>query len=286
MTNPQDLLSRFMRESGYPVPTSPRAVAPLPPRIETPPAAIIVPEIVERVREPTDAEVFQRFVEMAKADPLHLQRLAHVFNYAKPFHRASSAKPFPIKALITLEAAIAPAKPSKAKRQRADQGPHPFTMSLQAQTPKSNTVSDPMWKGRAYLGTPDRIERDADRQAKQKSISQPHREFIGEMVELARDNGYLLGMVRSESDGDGSPYCGMTIVMVGREEVEAFDLNTAAAILHREGDATAMIRLPAFDTRTSRGNPLSGGYRLQCRASRSADLRGDWSTGLFEFMGS
>jgi len=227
-------------------------------------------------------QIYREFIEVAKSDPLYLERLAHAFNYKAPFRKAEPLKPMPFQNATTIEIAIGDRGPAKkTKRERIERQALRFSATIQVCTSAQTQISKAGWSGLIDFRSPARARIDADRFLRQKSITQAYRDFIEEACIAAQNNDYMIGFLKSKTNDSGTPFTDRQIIFVDRTGLENHKLDQAILIMQDE-KGTMVILLPRFDAKTSTGKPLNK-FVLQCRAIRqNLDGKRDWATGEFE----
>jgi len=224
-------------------------------------------------------QVYRAFVEMARADPSYLHRLAAAFDYAKPFKRTAIVEPMPFHKIVAVECAISDRGAATAKRERWDTGRLRFNTRIQLTTKTAQAISAPSWTGVADFRTAKRAKLDADRLHRQKTFSDAYRAFLGDVIALAEAKDQMVGFLRATTDGDGTPHVEMQVIVADRAGLEAGTLDEAYLIT-KDATGVHMIRLPSFATTTSKGKPLSGSFSLQSRGVRSGVAeKSEWATG-------
>ena len=290
--DPRSVMMRVMRESGYDPEARPaidlgtNATADKPENdfqpepVDDVPVKRPAPVAVHVSRSSED--IFREFVELAKADPMYLNRLAAVFSYQSPFKRSEAVKPMPVKNVTTIECAIDDAGAPTSKRVRWDKCALRFSTKIQACTSADRRVSAPAWVGRADFREPKRAGYDADRLHRQKTFTDEYREFIRDVERIATESDMLIGFLRAETDGQGTPHVQNQLILAKRAELEAHQLS-GAVLMMRDEKGVLAISLPRFDTKTSKGKALGSGFKMQSRGIRSIDedKRG-WCTGELE----
>jgi hypothetical protein len=226
-------------------------------------------------------DIFRAFVEHARADPMHLSRLAAVFNYAAPFKRAAPILPLPFSRMKTVEVSFEDKGPApQPKGTRPMREALRFQCIIQVTTPLSSQISKPCWRGRAQFRLPSRMLHDAAAMRKSKKISIEYLDWLTtEVVPLAAANDWLIGCIRITTEAQGTPYADRQIILVDRVGAEAHQLDTAY-LLSGEG---ILARLPPFVKTYPNGKQLAGSFALQSRAIRANDQsKLAWATGEME----
>lgn len=226
-------------------------------------------------------DVFQAFVEQAKADPALLHRLASIFDYKPPFKRSAPVLPLPFERLKTVEVAIDDNGPPKTtKRKRDDRAALRFGCTIQVTTPVSSQVSKPCWRGRAQFREVSRLSLDALRLRREKKISQDYLDWLmKQVIPLATQRDWMIGCIRITTERQGSPYAEQQVILADRQGLEAHALTEAYLLSGRK----TLVKLPPFVSTTSLGKPLSGTFVLQSRGARAFDQsKASWATGELE----
>ncbi|WP_157220609.1 hypothetical protein [Flavisphingomonas formosensis] len=241
--------------------------------------------VYDKIEQPvyrSSEQIYREFVEMAKSDPIYLERLAHAFDYQAPFRKAEPLRPMPFATATTIEIAIADrGPPKKTKRERIERQSLRFSATIQVCTSAQTQISKAGWSGLVDFRSPKRARLDADRFLRQKSITQAYRDFIEEACIAAQNNDYMIGFLKSKTNDSGTPFTDRQIIFADRSGLENHKLDQAILMM-QDQKGTAVILLPRFDEKTSTGKPLNK-FVLQCRAIRqNLDGKQDWATGEFE----
>lgn len=224
-------------------------------------------------------QVFQAFIAQARADPTYLSRLAATFNYAPPFKKSAPILPLPFRRLKTVEVAIEDRGQPKASS-RLDRVALQFSCTIQVTTPASSQISKPCWRGRAQFRSPQRMAKDAVRFCREKKIDASYRDWLlQEIIPRCVAQDWMVGCIRIETDGQGTPYAHQQVILADRLGLEAHQLDNAYLL---SGD-NILVKLPRFVGTYPGGKKLAGGFALQSRGKRSHDAsKAGWATGDIE----